>query len=241
MVLVLCVIFLSPISVVRALSLTVGTTEFYPPYIMKSVNQKMYGFDISVMNKLCSLLQIQCKYKQMRFRDLLTAIMNNEVDLAISSLVITPERLKRIHFTVPYAPSNGGYLSAKNNNIVISEPTQLTNLRIGIQNGTVYTKYIRSLNIKNTKVITYSSQYEQIDALNKNQIDIMVTDYQIAVWWSNSLPQQVRLAGKPFNSGNGLGIAVSEKNVGYLNEINAAILRLKKTNIIQKLNNQYFF
>lgn len=224
-----------------AMTFKVGISEPYAPYILKSDPNMHYGFDISFMDMLCKVLDVKCVYKEMLFDQLLSAIEKEEIDLAISAITITDYRQKKVQFTLPYAVSNGRYAIHKDNfNEKLNvDNDYLKNKRIGVTSGTIYHWYINTLDIPGIKVLSYGNDFDQISALLNKKIDILVTDNQSALWWQGKTSNMIRVIGHDFSVGNGLGIAVSKKNIQYLDRINQAIMAIKNSTDYQTLKIEY--
>lgn len=235
-----CLITLSLFSNTSALTLTIGTAHFYPPFVMKSSKNSLYGFDISLTQHICKQLKVTCKYTPMTFQSLYHAIVNGSIDLAVSSLVITPERKKVIQFSIPYMLSNARLLVDKSLSTKQIDKHFLDNKRIGIERGTVYEQYIENLNPKNAKILYRVSQSGLVRALMKKKIDVTIMDNPSAIWWSINSSNTTKVAGQPFTVGAGIGIAVAEKNKKYLPQINQAILAWQKDGTFEKTYSLYF-
>lgn len=220
--------------------LTVGITEFYPPYVMRSANNTAYGFDVSLMNAVCAILKMQCQYKQLSFEGLLPAVRNGDVDFAISSIIITRHRLKTISFSIPYLKSNGRFVANSSATFTQITPDILETKRIGLQKEAAYVSYVKELKIKNTQIKYYDTRMDQINALIENKIDLIVIDNQAALYWIKRSQSGIKTIGQPFPIGEGLGIAVADKSKQYLPSINQAIYALYKQKVIKALYGQYF-
>ncbi len=222
------------------MDLVVGVANFYPPFVMKSDNKTYYGFDISLVNRICKDLKVTCKYKSMNFNQLNNAILAGSIDLAASSIVITPARKEVVTFSIPYMISNGRYLARKA--IIPKEMTDsfLNNKRIGIEEGTVYQEYVEKKNPKNAKIMLRSETSELVEALLNNKLDVVILDNPMAIWWAIRSSGIAKVAGKPFKVGMGLGIVVSKRARKYLPNINKAIENWQKDGTFEKLYNMYF-
>lgn len=177
----------------------------------------------------------------MPFESLLPSLLKGEIDLAISSLVITKQRAKYIPFSIAYSDSYARFITTDGKQYQNITKETLDNKRVGVLKGTVYTKFIKSLKLKKTDIIIFDNENKQMEALSKNQIDFVLTDNQTALWWAANLDNIVKIAGQPFAVGEGIGIAVSPKNTKYLPNINSAIKALKADNTMQSLHQRYFF
>lgn len=224
----------------HAVTLTIGVTQFYPPFVMKSSNNTLYGFDITLAQHVCKSLKITCKFKPMAFERLLPSVLLGEVDMAISALTITQARLEMMHFSLPYMLSEGRFLINRNTKLTHFSNQSLNNKTIGIQLGTIFDDYLLSLNIKNYKLVYYKSESEQVSALMKKKVDIILLDNPNAIWWSLNTSNRTKVVGKPFKVGRGIGIAIAEKNISYLKNINQVIVRWQKDGSFQKAYNMYF-
>lgn len=220
---------------------TVGISDPYAPYILESPSNMYYGFDISVMNKVCEELEISCTYKQMHFDELLPSIENGSIDFSISAITITKDRQKKINFTMPYAPSHARYAVHKNKVAYYKTMNQshLSHKRVGVVTGTVYHSYMESLHLPDTKVLLFENSYDQISALLDDKIDILITDNQAAQWWQAKTSHTIITVGEPFSVGKGLGIAVSKEYAHYLSNFNQAITALKRLKMYQLLKAEY--
>lgn len=234
----LCLLFLSSTS--AAVNLTVGVAHFYPPFVMKADKQSFYGFDISLVNRICKEIDANCTFKAMTFGELHDAILRGQVDLAVSSIVITPARLQAINFTLPYMLSNGRLLARSEIAKKSIQKTFLDGKRIGIEIGTVYHEFIDHVNPKDAKILFKAEQSELVEALMNNQVDIVVLDNPSAIWWSLHSSGKAKVVGKPFKVGQGLGIAVASKAREHIPIINQAILNWQKDGSFQKMYNTYF-
>lgn len=76
-----------------------------PPFIYKE-NDKIKGLSIDLWEKLAPQLGLEYEYKEYKLKDLLVALENGEVDMCISPLTVTSERIKKFNFLQPFYDSN---------------------------------------------------------------------------------------------------------------------------------------
>ena len=87
--------------------LTVGITEFAPFEYYEG--DELKGFDIDLMNYIGERIGFDIEFVNMSFDKLITAVVNGEVDCAISVITITKERESVIDFSNPYLIANVTY------------------------------------------------------------------------------------------------------------------------------------
>lgn len=234
------IVFICFFTGASAITLNVGVSEFYPPFVMQTANNQLYGFDISLVQRMCKSLKVTCRYKPMPFEKLLPSVLLETVDMAISSLTITAERREMIHFSVPYMLSEGRFLVRQNNKIRPFTNTYLNHKTIGVQLGTIFTEYLESLHLKDYKVTYFKTESGQVKALMEKEVDIIILDNPAAIWWSLNTSNKTSIVGQPFKVGEGIGIAVAAKNKKYIKNINQAILHWQKDGSFHKSYNMYF-
>lgn len=81
--------------------IVVGTTAEYQPFTFIE-GDDVVGFDIDLINDICSRVGIEVILKNMPFTALIPALQSGEIHAAASGLTPTPERAKTILFSQPY-------------------------------------------------------------------------------------------------------------------------------------------
>lgn len=66
----------------------------------------LVGFNVEVGWLLCRKLKVQCEIRQTLLAEIVDKVASGEADMGIASLTVTPERGKRVLFTVPYMRGN---------------------------------------------------------------------------------------------------------------------------------------
>ena len=86
----------------------VGTSADFPPFEYME-NDKLLGFDIDLMNYIAARIGYGVEFVNMSFDKLIPAVVNGEVDCAISAITATDERESVVDFTRPYLAANVTY------------------------------------------------------------------------------------------------------------------------------------
>jgi polar amino acid transport system substrate-binding protein len=227
-------------SVSQNLILRVGIS-YYAPYVMQASNNQFYGFDISMMNDLCSFMQRQCKYVLMDSEDIFPALLNNRVDLAVGGIVMTPDRSSIVNFSMPYMLSQGQFMALSSNNNKSFNYQALARQRIGVVKGSAYEDQIKLLNIIQPQIITFKSVDLIISALQSKDIAFGFFDTHTAQYWSNNSSGKLQVLGTPFSVGFGMGVVTNPANQSLTEEVNIAIVHYQnspnfKTNYDQYLD-----
>lgn len=207
-------------------TLVIGVESFVPPFVMQGGNGELYGYDISMMNSICKLMQRNCKFQQIKWIKLLPAVINNQVDLVVSSITITPERAKQMNFSLPYGLSYSRFLT--NSSTPVSSPFEFSSLdgkRIGVYEGTIYEDQASHIGVKNPIIKSYASYPDVLKALTNNKIDYILLDNPTALYWAANSSGAFKVVGAPYVYGFGIGIVVSNQNKDLIPILNQALLQ----------------
>ncbi len=225
-------------------ALRIAVPHFLPPYVMQAVQNKLSGFDIVMMTKLCKIMRRSCTFVPMSGEKLITAVADHSVDLAIGALTITLESYKQVNFTIPYLLSNVRFLDnvtqISNKSAQQDQKTLYTNKKIGVTTGSSFAADLTQIPGMSKKIITFNHSNEMIDALNHGRIDLALMNNETTIYWQNNSAGKLIAVGDPFLLGFGLGIAVNPENPGLATEINHAILIYESTLDFKQLNDIYF-
>lgn len=208
----------------------IGVDSFVPPFVMQGGNGELYGYDVSMMNSLCKIMHLSCRFQLIKWVDLLPAVMNNEVDLAVSSITITPERAKQMNFSLPYGLSYSRFLT--NTNTVIANPFSLSSLdgkRIGVYKGTIYENQASHIGVQNPIIQTYIGYQDALKALANNEVDYILLDNPTALYWAANSSGAFKVVGEPYAYGFGIAIAVSEQDKAMLPFLNEALIQYQNS------------
>lgn len=223
----------------HATTLKIGTSHYYPPFVLKGANQTLSGFDIDLMNKICSKLEAECTYTAMHFDELLPSLEQEKVDLVISAITSTSERKKQHTFSVPYMKSYGRLLVS---NTLANKGQQffLHGKKIGEEKGTVFESSLPLIAPKSATVILDENANRLVEKLIDGEIDVVLIDDPSAIWWTLNSSNKIRTIGDKFQVGEGLSIAISTKNKHLLPKINQAIAETQNEKAFASLHDAYF-
>ncbi|MBP7563440.1 MAG: amino acid ABC transporter substrate-binding protein, partial [Candidatus Cloacimonetes bacterium] len=85
--------------------LVVGVSAEYPPFEYKE-GAEFKGIDIEIARLIAEKLGLELQIQDMEFDSLIPSLTAGKIDMAISAITITPERLEQIDFSDSYYQSN---------------------------------------------------------------------------------------------------------------------------------------
>ncbi|KTD40873.1 transporter substrate-binding domain-containing protein [Legionella parisiensis] len=240
LILIAFICFSSPLFA-QGETLNVGVESFDPPFVMQGNHSQLFGFDVDMMNSLCKIMNRTCTFQVMRFNQLLDAVVNQKIDVAVSSITITGERAKIVNFSLPYLQSFSRFLEGASNKKVPFSLDLLNTKKIGLEEGTVFFDQLIEMGVKNPNVKYYGGIQEQLAALSGGNVDIILLDNPTANYWASNSANTFRLIGPRYTYGFGYGIAVSPANGDLLTKLNQALIQYQNSDEFKQNYNKYLY
>jgi polar amino acid transport system substrate-binding protein len=209
-----------------------STSGEYPPFEYM-VHGELQGFDIDLATLLSEKLGKKAVFENMQFSSVLPALTSGQVDAAISTITITPERQYNVDFTVPYYFESMGLIFKQNN--PIHDELQLASKRVACQLGSTMEFWLKK-HIPGRQIMVMDNNNQAIEALKAGYVDAVLLDGSQSRVFSQ---KNSGLAAITFaKSEDGYGIAL-KKNSPLQHQLNQALLELKSSGAIEKLRNKW--
>ncbi len=223
-----------------AKDLLIGTEATYAPFEFLNEKNEIVGFDIDIINKVCSEMNVTCKIVNQSFDGLIPSLKTRRIDAAIAGIDITPERKNQVDFSqIYYDDSSIQFITLKDGVKTLDE---LKDKKIGIQNGTTYQKFLNE-KYPSLKSVNYDSYQYAILDLKAKRIDAIVASSLVAAEWLSKEPEVVALGDKITDHeffGEGLGIAVRKGNTALLDQLNHALNSLREKGELDAIHQKWF-
>ena len=137
----------------------VSTDANYAPQSFLNDKGELEGFDISVAKEVAKRLGVKVKFITPDW-DLITAgKWGKRWDLSIGSMTPTVERMKALHFTMPYYSTPAQFAVHKDNN-TIKSLKDLAGKHIGVGTETTYDRYLN----KDLELVGVKIEYQDWNA-----------------------------------------------------------------------------
>ena len=154
--------------------LYVGTSADYPPFEFYQ-DGKLIGFEMDLIRKIVKELQKECIIKDLPFDSLIGALQTKRIDMSISSFTSTPERLKKVDFSIPYYRSYEVMLVAKDSSIQSID--DLENKTVGVQSGSTHEITVKNdwmTKIKGLKMRSLSKIPDLLQDFKAGRLDAII-------------------------------------------------------------------
>ena len=217
----------------------VGINSASRPFGYKDENGGITGFDADLI-KLISK-QIFGNDKIVKFEEVtpsnrIMKLNSNEVDVIISTMTITNERLKIIDFSNPYFMTGQAILVRKGANIRTGK--DLNYKKIGIVLGTTAASNIKYI-ASNAVILGFKNYQDAFKELSVGNLDAISTDDVILQGIIAENPGYKILPDRYSTEFYGIALRKEEASQTLKKEINDALIALEKTGKLKSLEEKY--
>lgn len=215
----------------------VGANIGNVPWEFQDTTGKFVGFEIDLVNEIGLLLDRKIEIINIPFNGLFAAVQSGRVDIAISSIGITPKRLESMSFTQPYYDSDQSLTTVKGNGI--ESLNDLRNKIIAVDTGS--TGDIWATENKQKYGFAEIRRYE---GLAPAMLDVVIgrvkgyiSDIPALLYYTKDKPNLVVVERIPTGGRYSLMMG---KNKPLVDQANKAITSLKLDGVINTLHAKWF-
>jgi ABC-type amino acid transport substrate-binding protein len=221
-------------------TLNVGMTADQPPLNTVNRSGNLMGFDVDLARALASAMQVKLEIKIMPFGELMKALENDEIDMIISGMAITPERSEEVSFVGPYMMSGKSILTRDS---VLARITEA---------GEANRKDLTLLALKNSTSADFVSQYapeaklveinnydEGIQRVVNGKADGLVADMPICALSVLRYPDQGLVTLQRPLSVEPIGIAIGKDDPQFHNLVDNYLDAYSKMGTLTKLRKKW--
>ncbi|CAH2780624.1 MAG: Histidine ABC transporter, substrate-binding protein HisJ (TC 3.A.1.3.1) [uncultured Caballeronia sp.] len=224
-------------------SVTIATEGAYKPWNLTLPGGKLGGFEPELIENVCARIKIECNLVTQDWDGMIAGLQAGKFDVLMDAISVTLEREKIIAFSTPYAATPTAFVSADQSaSSLAKQPgagqtvkltgdaahdkatvdalrVALKGKTIGIQSGTVYTKFIDT-NFKDVATIReYKTAPEHGLDLVASRIDVAFGD---STYWASAFTKPEnkglaftgpKIAGSIWGPGEALAFRQSDKDL----------------------------
>jgi polar amino acid transport system substrate-binding protein len=227
----------APFAALAEGTLNVGSFPNNPPFEFKNQDGVFEGFEVDIITEAAKRAGMTVSIQGYDFQPLFSATSSGRIDVAISSITITKERLGSQSFTQPYYDSGMG-LAARTDGVVKSL-VDLKGKVVGSHSGSTGHKFLTENQEKYgfSEVKGYNSQMDGLLDLAAGRVDGVVSDipgleYTFTKMKGLGVVERI-------TSSDQYGMMMT-KNSPLLAKINDALTAMKKDGTLQAFHKKWF-
>jgi polar amino acid transport system substrate-binding protein len=218
-------------------TLNVGSYPNNPPFEYKTDSGTFEGFEVDIVTEAAKRAGMTTSIADYGFQALFAATSSKRIDVAISSITITPERLKSQSFTQPYYDSDMGV--ATKDSSAVKGVADLKGKAIGVLSGSTGEKWVNDNKAADgfADVKGYNSQQDMFLDLGAGRVDAVVSDvpgmqYLFVKMKGFAIKDRIK-------TGEQYGLMMT-KDSPLVAKINDAITAMKKDGTMDKIHQKWF-
>lgn len=219
--------------------LKVGTTLDYKPFTYKDSNDYK-GYDIEVAKLLAKELGVEVEFVPTTWKTMLQDLKDKKFDIAMGGITRTIKRQSEANMTEPYLDFGKCFLVRKGDKEKYSslEAVDKKEVRVGVNIGGTNEIFIDE-NIKNAQVIKYKNNLDVPLAVEKGEVDVMITETPEAITYQKNNPKLEGAMLENTLTKSQMGYIIRKEEQHLLNTINFILNELEIKGEIEKLKTGY--
>ncbi|MEK0397999.1 ABC transporter substrate-binding protein/permease [Tetragenococcus halophilus] len=162
--------------------LVVGLSADYAPYeFHATVNgeDEIVGFDISIAQKIADDMGVDLRVEEMGFDALLGALDTEKIDLIISGMSPTPERLQEVDFSEPYMNSQQRLVVREEDQDKYTSGEQFEDVPVSVQKQTTQEELAND-ELKDAQVTSLQKIPDVVMNLKNEKVDAAILEGPVA-------------------------------------------------------------
>ena len=221
--------------------LKVGMSANQPPLTMTNREGGLMGFDVDLAKAMATAMKVKLEIKAMPFGELMTALEENEIDMVLSGMSITPERTELVSFVGPYMMSGKSILTKNSTLGKISSTDEFNraDLKVLALSNSTSASFVRTVAPQAT-LIEVESYDAGVAMLIEGKGDAMVADMPLCVLSVLRYPEAgLTTLDRPLTV-EPIGIAVSKNDPQFFNLVDNYLKAYEKTGVLTKMRQKWF-
>jgi polar amino acid transport system substrate-binding protein len=212
-----------------------------PPLTMMSRDGEFLGLDVALMRVLARSMGVEARMVQLDFDRLLDALDDGEVDVVMSGMTITPQRVERVTFVGPYFTSGKTLLTRSAELAAIEIPEDLDDpeLRIAALRGSTSEEFVRT-SLPQSKLLLTAGLDEAVRKVVSGEIDGLVADRETCFFAVLRYPDEGLIASAATFTLEPMGIAVALDQPRLANLLRSYFSALSETGALERAKTVWF-
>ncbi len=163
--------------------LVIGVKDNLPPLGFRDRNGNLSGLEIDIARELAKELNMPLELVPLKNRDRLSALQNNQIDLAIAQITVTTNRSRLIDFSLPYYTDSTIAIAKRGTTSQeLSQPSAIGVLKNSAAIAVIQSRFPKAA------IIGANSYTDGLDALQSDKVKAFVGDRTSLSQWLKDHP-----------------------------------------------------
>jgi polar amino acid transport system substrate-binding protein len=208
--------------------LTWGSSPTFVPFEFM-VDGKPSGFDVDLMDTLAKRLDLTSNMMGMEFKGVIPALLGNRIDVGVSGLYVTAERLRVADF-IPYVLVGNQIVVQKGNPKRIADRTTLCGFKVAVPVSTAFeasakkaSEDCKARGKPEIELLSLPGSNNVALALLQGRADAALNSTATIAAMMSENPSAYELAGEPFDADTKVGIALRKDSLALKARLEQAL------------------
>lgn len=212
----------------------VGIAFYYPPFVVS----KIEGFDVDLINAICTKISQGCTLYPIEFGKLYDALDAGKVDIIIGGLTIPILGTSNYVYSRPYKITEAQFVALASDSIKTID--DLKGKKIGTIKPSGDADYLVEKYSGLMQPVFYSGMTYLINGLASGEVRGIFIDDAVIRYWSAQLTGRFLVLGQPILTGSGYAIVGTQNSRELINQINGLLIDINNDGEFSKMYNAYF-
>jgi polar amino acid transport system substrate-binding protein len=218
------------------------TTADFPPFNYRDEGGELVGFNIDLARGLCAALEVACTIQVWPWDQAPRALEDNQGDVLLAGLAITPENAESFDYSSIYLMFPGRFVTMAAA-VPGFTPAALAGRTVGVRNGSAHAAFLTRY-LPQLRQTGFDTEIAALDALKAGEIAAYFGDGLRASFWLNRNLDCCAFAGEPYFRpdlfGAGMAMALPIGNDTMRLAIDAGLVRMKRSGALDELYLRWF-
>ncbi|WP_244496120.1 transporter substrate-binding domain-containing protein [Ensifer sp. Root31] len=219
--------------------------EPYPPFTSPNASGEWGGWEVDFMNAICAKANLDCVITPVAWDGLIPALTSKKIDVIISSMTISDERLKTIDFSDKYYSLRPAIVGLKDIKLDAT-PEGLKGKVLGLQVSSVHQRYAQKhfgdavADIKEYQTLDEAQQDLAAGRIDAIQADAFALNSFLKAPAGACCELKGDVAKDEAILGHGIGVGLRKGDTALKEKINAAIVAIRADGTYETITKTYF-
>jgi cystine transport system substrate-binding protein len=219
-------------------TLRIALEGTYPPFnFTDPASGQLTGHDVDVAREVAARMGLAPQFVLTEWSAILPAVRAGRVDVAISQVIITPQRAKAFDFSAPYCYSQSQLIVRKNERATYSTLEDLKGRTLGVRQNSVFEQQARA--IQGIGIKRYPAIPENLQDLAFGRIDALLDDSLLMHYLIRKTQLPLK-AGARIGTLKPVGIALRKGRSAFRLAIDKALREARSDGTLRALSLKWF-
>ena len=221
--------------------LTVATSgTLFPTSYREEGTDELTGFEVEIAREIAERLELEIKFTELGFDEMLTSVQTGQVDVAANDIEITEDRAEEFAFSTPFKYSYGTAIVRKDDLSDIETLEDLKDKKAAGASTSVYMEIAREYGAEEV-VYDNATNETYLRDVSIGRTDVVLNDYYLQTLAIANFPElNIVIHPNLKYSPSEVGVVMNKDNAELVENVNGAIEEMLEDGTIADISAEFF-